>query len=539
MIFWKKALMALSLLLLMISVTGMADKPAAASDTPITMKLDGMLLTSEVAPYIKSNTTLVPLRVISDGIGASVQWNGTEKKVTISQSGTTIVLTLGSRTAIVGGSTATLDVALQSVSGRTMVPLRFVSEELGLNVNWNQTTRVITLTSPGWTSGSSNSSGSSGTSDELAASNSLRGAWIASVSNLDWPSSASRGNESKQKQEFTAQLDKLQAEGINAVFVQVRPSADALYPSSLVPWSQVLTGTPGKDPGYDPLAFMIEEAHKRGMEFHAWFNPFRVTTSGTDTSKLAAASVAREHPAWIVKESGKLFLNPGIPDARQHIIDVIMEVVNNYDIDGVHLDDYFYPSDETTSNPFDDSAAFKAYNTGGFKTKADWRRSNINTFVHDLGSAVHSAKPQLAFGISPSGIWRNQSTDPTGSATSGRSAYDTEYADARTWILGRYIDYIAPQVYWSFDTAAAPYDKVVSWWANEVNGTGVNLYIGMAPYKISSPEKGWQSAQELIDQLKYNEQFSQIQGSIFYRSSSLLASPLGLTDLLKAYYGVN
>ncbi|ANS77186.1 hypothetical protein AWM70_10350 [Paenibacillus yonginensis] len=531
---------ALTVLLLVVSAAAARQGIVEAAEAAITMELDGMPLTSDVAPYVKSNRTFVPLRVVSEGIGAFVDWQAASKTVTIRQNGITIEMVMGSSTAVVGGHSMALDVPLQSVSGRTMVPIRFVSEQLGLNVDWNQDSRRITLTTSGWegSGGTNNGSSSNGSTGVLAGSNTLRGAWIASVSNLDWPSSSSKGNTAKQKQQFTDMLDNLQAQGINAVFVQVRPSADALYPSKLVPWSQVLTGTPGKDPGYDPLAFMIEEAHNHGMQFHAWFNPFRVTASGTDTSKLAANNVALQHPDWIVKASSRLYLNPGIPAARQHIIDAIMEVVNQYPIDGVHLDDYFYPSDETTSSPFDDSAAFKAYNSKGFKTKADWRRDNINTFVSDLNASIHAAKPQLVFGISPSGIWRNQATDPTGSATSGRSAYDSEYADARAWIQGGDIDYVAPQVYWSFATAAAPYDKVVDWWANEVKGTGVKLYIGMAPYKIGSPEKGWQTAQELMNQLKYNEKFSQIQGSIFYRSSSLLGNPFGLTQLLKSYYGL-
>ncbi|GGA22264.1 family 10 glycosylhydrolase [Paenibacillus physcomitrellae] len=550
---WKKAVTALTAMTLLCSVTAITGQGAVkAAETAITMNLDGVDLTSDVAPYIKSNRTFVPLRVISEGIGAFVDWQADTKTVTIKQNSTTIEMVMGSRTALVGGIASTLDVPLQSVSGRTMVPIRFVSEQLGLIVDWNADANRITLTTPGWMGGGSgsgnggagtggtNGGGSSnGSAVTLTGSNTLRGAWIASVTNLDWPSSASRGNAAKQKQEFSDMLDKLKAEGINAVFVQVRPSADALYPSKLVPWSQVLTGTPGKDPGYDPLAFMIEEAHNRGMQFHAWFNPFRVTASGSDTSKLTANNVAVQHPSWIVKASSRLYLNPGIPAARQHIIDAIMEVVNKYPVDGIHLDDYFYPSDETAANPFDDSATFKAYNSNGFKSKADWRRNNINTFVRDLSASIHASKPQLVFGISPSGIWRNQATDPTGSATSGRSAYDSEYADARVWIQGKYVDYIAPQVYWSFATTAAPYDKVVDWWANEVNGTGVKLYIGMAPYKIGSPEKGWQTSQEMINQLKYNEQFSQIQGSIFYRSSSLLSNPFGLTQLLKSYYGIS
>ncbi|WP_223066524.1 family 10 glycosylhydrolase [Paenibacillus caui] len=527
--FWKWSLMAMTVLMVLLPLSAMSGE-ANAREAPIAMMLDGQALASDVAPYVTSGTALVPLRVISNGIGASVVWNQTSKSVTIQKDGSTIKLTLGKKTATVNGGSVTLDVPLQAVAGRTMAPLRFVGEHLGLTVSWNQAARVITLTTPGWENG--------GGSGNLTGSNSLRGAWIASVMNLDWPSSLSKGNEEMQKQEYTRLLDDLQAAGINAVFLQVRPAADALYRSSLIPWSQYLTGNQGKDPGYDPLAFVIEETHKRGMQFHAWFNPFRATASGSDSSKLASNHVSVQHPEWIIDQGGKLYINPGIPAARQHIIDAVMEVVDQYDIDGVHLDDYFYPH-ESDSDPFEDDLAFKEYNPKGFQTKGDWRRDNINTFVRDLDQSIHGAKPQVSFGISPFGIWRNSSADPTGSDTSGTPAYDNMYADARTWIQNGYIDYIAPQVYWSFDNTVAAYNKVVDWWANEVSGTSVKLYIGHAPYKIGSPQKGWQTAQEIIDQLKYNERYDQIQGSIFYNASHLRKNPLGLIELLRTYYGLN
>lgn len=507
--------------------------PAAdAKAASIKMLLNGQILESDVPPYIKSETALVPLKVISQGIGAGVVWNQAAKTVTITSDLHTIVLTLKSKSALVDGLPIQMDMPMQAVSGRTLAPLRFVGEQLGMDVNWNQANYTITLNSKNLQQPAPGNGGGAAIS-----SNTVRGAWIASVSNIDWPSSSSRGNEAKQKQELITMLDRLKETGINTVFLQVRPNADALYPSSLVPWSQYLTGTAGKDPGYDPLDFAVTEAHNRGMSIQAWFNPFRAATS-TDTSKLAAGSVALEHSDWIVKQGGKLYINPGIPEARQHIMDAVMEVVNGYNIDGVALDDYFYPSAETAADPFQDNATYAAYNLNGISSKADWRRDNINTFIRDLDRSIHAAKPQLSFGVSPAGIWRNVAKDPTGSETSGLAAYDTMYADARTWIRNGTVDYIAPQVYWSFATAAAPYDKVVKWWANEVAGRSVDLYIGQAPYKIGSPDKGWQSAGEIVNQLKYNEQFTQIKGSIFYSSNSLLKNPLGLLGLLKSYYGM-
>ncbi|AWB45115.1 hypothetical protein DCC85_13365 [Paenibacillus sp. CAA11] len=527
--------------LLMLLVLSSWSLPPSAKAAPITMLMDGRTLESDVPPFIKSNTALVPLRVITSGIGASINWNKQTQTVVIEREGESISLTLGSKTAKVNGTAVLLDVPMQAVQNRTLAPLRFVGEHLGLTVNWNQASNQITLNSGGGTLPTvppitvpQPGEGQSGTNP--APQGEMRGAWIASAFNIDWPSTSSIGNAAKQKQEYISMLDDLQNVGINAVFVQVRPSADALYPSSLVPWSQYLTGKQGQNPGYDPLAFMIEETHKRGMEFHAWFNPFRASSS-TDTSKLAKNHVAIQHPEWIVKQGGKLYINPGIPAARAHIISAVMEVVNNYDIDGVHLDDYFYPSGETAKDKFNDDATFTSYNSTGIKNKGDWRRDNINQFVQQLGAKIHAAKPDVSFGISPFGIWRNKATDVTGSNTSGNSAYDSMYADARTWIRNSYIDYIAPQVYWSFSTKNAPYDKVVDWWATEVKGTPVKLYIGHAPYKVGTPEVGWQTASEIVNQLKYNEQYDQIQGSIFYSASSLRKNPLGLISLLKSYFG--
>lgn len=267
------------------------------------------------------------------------------------------------------------------------------------------------------------------------------------------------------------------------------------------------------------------------MQFHAWFNPFRANLD-TTTSKLAANHVAVQHPDWVVSVNNQLIINPGIPDARQHIIDVVMEVVSKYDIDGVHLDDYFYPS----SGTFNDDAAFEAYNTQGL-SKADWRRDNINQFVQQLGQSIHASKPAVQFGISPFGVWRNQSTDPTGSDTkAGVTAYDSMSADVRTWVKQHWIDYVAPQIYWSMSFKNAQYDKLVDWWAQEVQGTGVDLYIGHAPYKLGTAEAGWQSAQEIINQLQYNTKYDAVKGSIFYSAKDLIKNPLGIVQALTAYY---
>lgn len=526
--------------ILLSSIFAQTTISAAAQD--IQLALDGQTLDSDVAPYITSNNvTMVPLRVISNGLGASVDWQQATETVIITGNDTQLMMSRGDRSALVNGSPVALDSAVQTRNGRVMVPLRFIGETLGLQVDWNASTRWITLQSgsgqgsiapslPGNTATPSTDSGSSRPTPAVQASSNMRGAWVATV-NGDWPSASAKNSAQKQRQEFTALLDDLQAMGINAVFVQVRASGDAIYTSKLVPWSRYLTNTQGKDPGYDPLAFMIEETHARGMEFHAWFNPFRANTTSAKTG-LASNHVVNEHPNWIVNTGSQLYINPGIPQARQHIIDAIMEVVNNYDIDGVHLDDYFYPY----SGSFNDEATYKESN-GVFSNKGDWRRNNINVFVKELGASIHASKPKVEFGISPFGVWRNKSVDITGSNTkAGVTAYDTTFADVRTWIKQEYIDYVVPQVYWSIGFAAAPYDTLVSWWAGEVKGTNVKLYIGHAPYKLGTPEKGWQTAQQIIDQLAWNESYPEVKGDIFFSAQHLRKNPLGLSELLKSYY---
>jgi uncharacterized lipoprotein YddW (UPF0748 family) len=485
----------------------------------ISIYLDGERISTDVPPYIlpKVNLTMVPLRVISENLGATVDWTEKTRTVTISQKGITMTLIADQKSAIVNGQKVILDTSVEIKKGRVMVPLRYVSTQLGLDVTWYQSAQTIKLQS------------TKGNID-----NAMRGAWVSTVYNLDWPSSKSYGNQALQQQEYVQMLDELQGMGMNAVFVQVRPAADSFYPSTIVPWSRFLTGTQGAAPEYDPLAFMVAETHRRGMEFHAWFNPFR---ANTDASKdnLASNHVAVTHPDWIVTSGTKMYINPGIPEARQHIIDTIMEVVNNYEIDGVHLDDYFYPS----NGSFEDELTYLTYNLKPLMNRADWRRDNINRFVEQLGQSIHRAKSNVAFGISPFGVWRNHAMDRTGSDTKASvSAYDNMYADVRTWIKSEWIDYVVPQIYWSHSLLIAKYDTLVDWWANEVRGTDVDLYIGHAPYKLGTTEIGWDTPQEIINQLKYNRNVFEVKGDIFFSAKDLRRNPLGLIPELQRYYNV-
>ncbi|CAH1055131.1 family 10 glycosylhydrolase [Paenibacillus pseudetheri] len=534
----------LSLLVLMLFLP-LWSPGARAAAVQITIELDGEALVSDVPPYITtSNVTMVPISVISKGLNAGVVWDQNSKTVTITQGDTVLKLSSGQKNAWVNDASIALDTSVQIKQGRVMVPIRFVSEQLGLQVLWDQVNKHISLFSntepPQSVDPETPTTPTTPTVPTIptipggSTSKEMKGAWISTVFNLDWPSTSSAGNEAKQKQEFDNLLDKLKAVGFNAVFVQVRPSADSLYPSTLVPWSKVLTGTQGKNPGYDPLSYMVSAAHSRGMQFHAWFNPFRATTDAS-TSALASNHVVKAHPEWIVNADGKKYINPGIPEARQHIIDTVMEVVKGYDIDGVHLDDYFYPSNVT----FADDAAYSTYNTKKL-SKSDWRRDNINEFVRQLGEQIHKVKPKASYGISPFGVWRNIKNDSTGSDTSaGVTAYDSMYADVRTWIKQGWIDYVAPQIYWSLSFSTARYDKLVDWWVKEVENTNVKLYIGLAGYKVGASDQKaeWQSGDQIINQLKYNEKYEEVAGSIMFRANDVVVrNPFGLSSLLTFYF---
>ncbi|MDR1774064.1 MAG: family 10 glycosylhydrolase [Clostridioides sp.] len=356
----------------------------------------------------------------------------------------------------------------------------------------------------------------------------MRAAYISTVWNIDWPST--KNNQTKQKQEYTSMLDTLKSVGINAVVVQVRPKSDAIYKSSINPWSEYLTGTQGKDPGYDPLTFLIDEAHKRGMEFHAWFNPYRITTSETSLDQLAANHPARLHPNWTVKHNdGKYYYNPGLPEVKQYITDSVMEVVRNYNIDGVHFDDYFYPG-----TSFNDDEAYKTYGAG--KNKDDWRRQNVNDLLSKVKTSIKAVKPNVVFGVSPSGIWRNKASDSTGSDTKGNESYVGTYADTRAWIKQGLVDYVVPQVYWAIGNSAADYSKLIPWWQNEVKGTNVDLYIAQGIYKQGQASyNGENVAKEIISQVELNRKYSNIKGSFYFSARDIVKNKQLQADLKKLY----
>ncbi len=361
--------------------------------------------------------------------------------------------------------------------------------------------------------------------------NELRGVWVASVINIDWPSKKGLSVES-QKREYIQILENVKKWNMNAVFVQVKPVGDAFYPSKYAPWSEYLTGTQGINPGYDPLKFMVDEAHKRGIEFHAWFNPYRLTMNG-GIEKLSSNNIGRKKPEWTVMYGGKLYLNPGIPEVNDYVVDSIMEVVKNYDIDGVHMDDYFYPY-KVKGQEYPDSTQYKKYGRN-FSSIGDWRRNNINMLVQKLNKSIKNEKSDVSFGISPFGVWRNASTDPIkGSNTrAGIQNYDDLYADILKWMENSWLDYVAPQIYWNQGFEVAEYNTLVNWWSNNAKKTKTDLYIGQAAYKV----KDWTNSNELTNQINYNRRFSEVKGSIFFSYKSLRDNPKNImASLLNGPY---
>ena len=351
----------------------------------------------------------------------------------------------------------------------------------------------------------------------------FRAVWVASVANIDWPSKKGLSAE-QQKREYLDILDNLKRWNMNAVVVQVKPTGDAFYPSKYSPWSEYLTGKQGVDPGYDPLKFMVDEAHKRGLEFHAWFNPYRLSMN-SDRSRLSRDNIVFKKPEWIVEYGGKLYLNPGVPDVDDYVVDSIMEVVKNYDIDAVHMDDYFYPY-KVKNQEYPDESTYRQYG-GKFYSKNDWRRDNVNKLVEKLSAEIKKTKPNVKFGISPFGVWRNKSTDPErGSDTrAGVQNYDDLYADILLWVDKGWIDYVAPQIYWNQGFNLAEYNTLVKWWSDVVAGSKTDLYIGQAAYKV----KEWKNSDELINQIYFNRDFSNVKGSIFFSYKSLLDNPKEVT----------
>ena len=374
----------------------------------------------------------------------------------------------------------------------------------------------------------------------LHAEVSFRGAWIATVANIDWPSAEAVGNTGKQQAEMIFLLDSLESIGINAIIFQVRPTADALYYSELEPVSHWLTGSQGswgEQTPWDPLDWTIEEAHKRGMEVHVWLNPYRVNLAKTDTSVICAEHIFRRHPEWFWCYAKQWYFDPGLDVTREWICTIVQDIVQNYDIQAIHMDDYFYPY-PVGKQDLPDSLTFAAH-PRGFENIRDWRRNNVNMAIQDISRTIKECKPEVEFGISPFGVWRNASVDSTGSATTaGITNYDDLYADIRLWIREGWIDYVLPQLYWEIGKKAADYEVLAHWWANEVRGTNCKLYIGMAPYRLegASAKSPWGQGNEIKRQMELNRSIPEITGECFYSTRPLLRNPRHVCDSIRAFY---
>lgn len=362
----------------------------------------------------------------------------------------------------------------------------------------------------------------------------FRAMWIASVVNLDWPARKGQSVQA-QRQQLIDYFDLAKRNNFNAVVLQVRPAADTFWPSDKEPWSRWLTGTQGQDPGYDPVAFATEEAHKRGLQLHAWFNPYRVTM-GKSLNTLTPDHPARVNPDWVIRKDGKWYYDPGNPAVRAHVVDVIMEAVERYDIDGVHFDDYFYPY-PGSGRPFKDKASYELYGQG--MSRGDWRRANTDALVKELSDRIEATKPWVQFGVSPFAVWRNKATDPQGSDTrAGVQNYDQLYADTRKWVREGWIDYIAPQIYWTRGFEVADYEKITRWWANEIdvakaNGHNVGLYIGEATYRAgTNTTRDWRKKNVLVKHRKFTRTFPQVGGAIYFSARHVKEDRRGTTSRL-------
>lgn len=359
----------------------------------------------------------------------------------------------------------------------------------------------------------------------------FRGVWIATVVNIDWPKNGT-DSASKQKADFQEILNFYQQQNYNAVIVQIRAAGDAFYPSEYAPWSRFLTGIEGKKPDWqeDNLEWMIVEAHKRGMEFHAWLNPYRATFD-ENFEVLSETHDYCTHPEWMVHYGKKNYYNPGLPEVRAQFSKIIAEIVSRYDVDAVHFDDYFYPY-KIKDAVFNDSVSYNTYAQEN-QSLDDWRRSNIDSLVENTHRTIKSIKPWVQFGISPFGVWKNKSTDPMGSDTkAGQTTYEDLYADPLLWMQEGWVDYLAPQVYWSMDLPVASHKTLVDWWAKNNNNT--RLYIGNGAYKIrTNSDQAWANKKELPNQLKLARETPKIAGNILFSSKSLLNSNPDVSQYIK------
>lgn len=353
----------------------------------------------------------------------------------------------------------------------------------------------------------------------------FRGAWIHTVHQPQY----SRQSTDQNKAYLTSLLDSLQMTGVNAIVFQVRPCADAFYDSKFEPWSKFLSGENGKapSPAWDPLQFMIDESHKRGMELHAWLNPYRVTTSAKDV--LPADHRVYKEPWRFVTFNGATYFDPGLPENREFICNVVSDIISRYDVDAIHMDDYFYPY-PVAGQKFPDDASYKKYGKG--LSLDDWRRENVNLLIKDIHGTIAQTKPWVRFGISPFGIWRNESSDPRGSKTNGLQNYDDLYADVLLWTKEGWVDYMLPQLYWTLENKRASSLELAGWWDKNANGR--HMYFGQdvgATMKTPDLEPSTEKSQ-LRHKVELSRELKNVQGNCWWPGYSITRNYLGVADSL-------
>ncbi len=362
-----------------------------------------------------------------------------------------------------------------------------------------------------------------------------RAVWIATVNNIDWPSAPGLSPR-EQRRELTEYLDLFKSLNFNAVVLQIRPTADAFYISGNEPWSIYLTGdqSKGPDPLYDPLSFAIAEAHKRGMELHAWLNPYRVTQDTANLRFAAGDHIWRKHPEWFVRHGKKLYFDPAFPQTREFLAAVIKDIVTRYDVDGIHFDDYFYPN-----NDFDDSCSFSLHSRGyPPEKKMEWRRENVNLVVKMLRDTIKAIKPYVKFGISPYAVWRNLREDPRGSDTKsfGYTNYDHLHADILLWMERGWVDYILPQLYFNIGYEIADFKILARWWQD--NAAGTPLYAGLATYKLDRNSKipAWRETGEIKRQVGMIRESKGYQGVCYFNAKDFKTNMMGINKLVSDLY---
>ena len=385
--------------------------------------------------------------------------------------------------------------------------------------------------------GGENTGGTSGGTTETVnittPAKEIRAVWLATVGNMDWPSDIY--SVEKQKKEYIEYLELFKKYNVNVVVGQIRPTADAFFESKYEPWSQYLTGTRGKNPGYDVVKFMVEEAHKRGMEFHAWLNPYRISTN-VNAYKPVEGEFYKLHPEWTMRYGSLLIFRPAIPEVRQHLVNVIDEICTNYDVDGIHFDDYFYPYPDG-KNTLDDEGDFVKYGAE-YDNIEDFRRGNVNKAIEDVHNLLVQKHPGVVFSISPYGVWRNKSADPVNGSDSKTSItnYDDLYADIRLWCEKGWIDLVVPQLYATTENVNMNFKKMTTWWAK--NSFDCPVAIGIAMYKFGNAAEGAiyvNNPKELETEFYYTRR-NNVSGTFIFNSSAFKNNKINILDNLAACY---